>query len=61
MRQAAFFGVVVVSLAISILSGVALYREAVARNERIANAFVSACESTGGKAVWNFKYWECLK
>ena len=61
MRHAAFFGVVAGILVSLIMGGVALVREVDARNEKTSQAFKEACESKGGKAVWNFKYWECLK
>ena len=44
-----------------IMGGVSLFQEVEARNKQTSQAFMEACESTGGKAVWNFKYWECLK
>ena len=61
MRQAVFFGVVAGILFSLVTGGVALFRDVEARNQQITQAFKETCESTGGKAVWNYKYWECLK
>jgi len=61
MKAAIFTGAVLGVVAGIILSAVAFFQEAQARNQQTSEAFKSACESTGGKAVWNFKHWECLK
>jgi len=61
MRQAIFFGAVAGILVAFVLAGVAAFREVKARNQQTSEDFRLACESTGGKAVWNFKHWECLK
>lgn len=61
MRQAIFLGTVAGILAAFIIGGVNLVREVDARNRQTSEDFRLACESTGGKAVWNFKYLECLK
>jgi uncharacterized membrane protein HdeD (DUF308 family) len=29
--------------------------------KRISESFVQACQSVGGKAVWNKRFWECLR
>ena len=61
MKLSIFTGVVA-GIVVSLLLGfVALYREAEASKRETTEAFKRACESTGGKAAWNFKYWECLK
>jgi uncharacterized membrane protein len=56
-----FYGVVAAIVVSFIAAGVGFFREVEARNQQTTDAFKEACESTGGKAVWNFKYWECLK
>ncbi len=61
MRVPVFVGVVAGIFVALILGFVALFREAEASRRQTTEAFKLACESTGGKAVWNFKYWECLK
>jgi hypothetical protein len=57
MRQAIFLGTVAGILAAFIIGGVNL----AARSQQTSEDFRLACESTGGKAAWNFKHWECLK
>ena len=61
MNLPAFLGIVVGLVFGLIALGVGFYREVEARNQQTAAAFKDACESTGGKVVWNFKYLECLK
>jgi uncharacterized membrane protein HdeD (DUF308 family) len=29
--------------------------------KQISETFVQACQSVGGKAVWNKRFWECLR
>lgn len=61
MKQAVFFGVLA-GIVFGLITGcVALVQEVEARNKQTSDAFKQACESAGGKAVWNFKYFECLK
>jgi hypothetical protein len=61
MKQAALIGAVAGILVSFILMGVAGFREIKETSLRRAEAYKLACESTGGKVAWNFKYWECLK
>lgn len=61
MKISVFTGAVAGIVVSLILGFVALVREAEASKRQTTEAFKQACESTGGKAVWNFKYWECLK
>jgi hypothetical protein len=61
MKVSIFTGAVVGIVVSLILGFVALFREAEASKRQTTEAFKQACESKGGKAVWNFKYWECLK
>ena len=61
MRQAIFLGTVAGILAAFIIGGVNLVLKGAARSQQTSEDFRLACESTGGKAVWNFKHWECLK
>lgn len=61
MKIAIFIGVVaagIVSLGYLFVLG---YQGAKEHTERISREFVKTCESTGGKPVWNYKHWECLK
>ena len=61
MKVSIFTGVVagiVVALTLGFVGLVRMGNESTRQTEA---AFKQACESTGGKAVWNFKYWECLK
>lgn len=39
----------------------AIYKQAEKESAAISREFRQACESAGGKAVYNMKYWECLK
>jgi hypothetical protein len=61
MREAVFFGAAAAFLAVLVLGGVGLVRMGNAHSQQTEEAFKLACESTGGKPVWNFRYWECLK
>lgn len=61
MKLPIFVGAVAGIVASLFLGGALLLREVEARNRETTTAFKLACESTGGKPVWNFKYWECLK
>ncbi len=59
--KAIFTGAVIGVVVGIILAAVTFFQEVQVRNQRAADAFKSACESTNGKAVWNFRHWECLK
>jgi len=61
MKLAILYGAVAGILAAFIIGGVNLVLEVDARSQQTSEDFRLACESTGGKAVWNFKHWECLK
>ena len=61
MKISIFAGTVAAIMAALVLGFVALFKEAEASKRQTTEAFKLACESTGGKAAWNFKYWECLK
>lgn len=61
MKLPTFIGVLAGIVLSLVMLGVVLFREVEARNQQTSQAFKEACESKGGKAVWNFKYWECLK
>lgn len=61
MREAVFIGVMIGVLASLVISGVAMFRDLQERSQHTADTFKAVCESTGGKPVWNLKYWECLK
>lgn len=49
------------SLVAVVVGAVAMVRAANAQWERNERAFRAECEAVNGKAVWNNKYWECLK
>ena len=38
-----------------------LYEKGNEQLKRTAQAFRAECEAINGRAVWNNKYWECLK
>jgi uncharacterized protein YpmB len=61
MKEAIFIGVVGGIVVAIIVGFVALVRAANAQAEAVQQEFKAACESVNGKAVWNRKYWECLK
>jgi len=61
MRDVAIFGAIAGLLVAFILAGVAGFRDIQIRSQQTEEAFKLACESTGGKAAWNLKHWECLK
>ena len=61
MKQAVFVGVMAGSLVAVVMGAVAMVRAANAQWERNERAFRAECEAVNGKAVWNNKYWECLK
>ena len=61
MNQAIFVGVVAGVVVAIVMGGVAMVKAANAQWERNENAFRAECTAVGGRAVWNNKYWECLK
>lgn len=61
MKQAVFVGVVAGALVAVVMGAVAMVRAANAQWERNERAFRAECEAVNGRAVWNNKYWECLK
>jgi xanthine/uracil permease len=61
MKQAVFVGVMAGSLVAVVMGAVAMVRAANAQWERNERAFRAECEAVNGRAVWNNKYWECLK
>lgn len=61
MKQAIFWGVVTAFVVSIVTGGVAMVKDANAQWERNENAFRAECTAVGGRAVWNNKYWECLK
>lgn len=61
MRDAALIVAVACLLVCFTLMGVAGFRDIKARSQQTEETYRLACESTGGKAAWNLKYWECLK
>lgn len=61
MKQAVFVGVVAGSLVAVVMGAVAMLKAANSQWERNERAFRAECEAVNGRAVWNNKYWECLK
>ncbi len=61
MKQAVFLGVMAGSLVAVVMGVVAMVRAANSQWERNERAFRAECEAVNGRAVWNNKYWECLK
>lgn len=61
MREAVFIGVMIGALASIAIGSVAMFRDLQERSQHTEDTFKAVCESTGGKPVWNLKYWECLK
>ena len=61
MKQAVFVGVMAGFLVAVVMGAVAMVRAANAQWERNERAFRAECEAVNGRAVWNNKYWECLK
>lgn len=61
MKEAGYIGVVAGIVAALIFGAVSFVKTANARWDRNERAFRQECEAVNGKAVWNNKYWECLK
>lgn len=61
MKVSIFTGAVLGIVTCLILGFVALVRMAQESSRETSETFKQACEATGGKPVWNFKHWECLK
>ena len=61
MKQAVFIGVILGVFVGIILGGIRFFQHMDAEAVRTSEVFIQTCQSVGGKAVWNFRYWECLK
>ncbi len=61
MRQAIFIGIVLGFVAFGFIGFVALIKASNSQWDRNEQAFRAECEAVNGRAVWNNKYWECLK
>ena len=61
MKQAILVGISLGGMVILIFSLVAALKASGDQWERDAQAFRAACDKVKGVAVWNNKYWECLK
>ena len=61
MKQAVFVGVVAGIVVAVIMGFVAMLKASSAQWDRNERAFREECEAVNGRAVWNNKYWECLK
>lgn len=44
-----------------VAGGVAFYKRTDHEQRRIALEFKETCEAKSGQAVWNGRYWECLR
>ena len=61
MKEAIFVGVMV-GVFVSVFTVlVTQVKEGNAQAERTEQTFRAECAAVNGRAVWNNKYWECLK
>jgi xanthine/uracil permease len=61
MKQAIFIGIVLGILAAGFIGFVNLINTSSAQWDRDERTFREECAAVNGKAVWNYKNWECLK
>ena len=61
MKLAIFISVVTGALVGMVIAGSTFLKAAESRYEQLHREFKETCLDAGGKAVWNGKYWECLK
>ena len=61
MKEAIFIGAMIGIFVGLIMGAVTLFNAGEKQSERTRLEFREACEAVNGKAVWNNKYWECLK
>ena len=52
---------VVFLLTAMVAGGVSFYKQVDHEQQRIALEFKETCEAKSGQAVWNGRYWECLR
>ena len=52
---------VVFLLTAMVAGGVSFYKWADHEQQRTALEFKETCEAKSGQAVWNGRYWECLR
>ena len=61
MKTAVFIGVVAGCVVSIVIGATAMLKASSSQWERNERAFREACMAVNGTAVWNNKYWECLK
>jgi hypothetical protein len=61
MKEAAFVGFILALLVGIGLGFVGMMQDVSNQKERNEKAFLAECAAVNGRAVWNHKYWECLK
>lgn len=61
MKIAIFISVVTGALVGVVIAGSTFLKTAEGRYEQLHREFKETCLDVGGKAVWNGRYWECLK
>lgn len=61
MKPAIFISVVIGAAVGTLVAGIIFLKTAEGRYEQLHREFRETCLDVGGKAVWNGKYWECLK
>lgn len=61
VKEATLVFVGVFLLFTMVAGGVALFKWIDHEQQRIALEFKETCEAKSGQAVWNGRYWECLR
>ena len=61
MREAVFVGVIAALVVGIVLGFVGMLKASSDQWERNEQTFRAECAAVNGRAVWNNKYWECLK
>ena len=61
MKLAVFMGCIAALVVSGVMGFVALVKAGNRQAERTEQTFKAECEAVNGRAVWNNRYWECLK
>lgn len=61
MKEAIFIGLVTGIVVGLIMGAATLFKAGETQSQKTRREFKEVCESVHGTAVWNNKYWECLK
>lgn len=61
MTQGFFIGAVLAVVVMLFMGVASLIKEGSSQAERTEQTFRAECAAVNGRAVWNNKYWECLK